>query len=91
MYRTERKIGGRKVCVLFAAAPFIRFFRLPGEYQCQQFGKKLLREGKTSVKQTFEDSLKGGVLHLEIDEQIVYNQLSKKRMTYGAFCLPAGI
>ena len=47
--------------------------------------EKLLREGKTSVKQTFEDSLKGEVLHLEIDEQIVYNQLSKKNDIWSLF------
>ena len=40
---------------------------------------KLLREGSTDIKKTLEELLGGGVLEMEIDEQIVYNQLSTKK------------
>lgn len=52
---------------------------------------KLLREGHANIKRDFEDLLRGGTLRMEIDEQIVYNQLSVKKMPSGAFCLPAVI
>ena len=37
---------------------------------------KLLREGTADVKKTFERLLKGESIRVELDEQIVYNQLS---------------
>ena len=37
---------------------------------------KLLREGNSDVKKTFEQLLQGESIRVEIDEQIVYNQLS---------------
>ena len=52
--------------------------------------EKLLREGKTNVKQTFEDLLGGRMLHLEIDEQIAYNQLSTKKNALWSLLLASG-
>ncbi len=52
--------------------------------------EKLLREGKTNIKQTFEDLLRGGTLHLEIDEQIVYSQLSTKKNAIWSLLLASG-
>ncbi len=52
--------------------------------------EKLLREGKPSVKQAFEELLEGGALHLEIDEQIVYDQLSTKKNAVWSLLLASG-
>ena len=51
---------------------------------------KLLREGNTGVKQMFEELLGGGVLHMEIDEQIVYDQLSKVKNAIWSLLLASG-
>ena len=40
---------------------------------------KLLREGSTDIKKTFEELLGEGELQMEIDGQIVYNQLPTKK------------
>ena len=52
--------------------------------------EKLLREGKANVKKTFEDLLNGGTLHMEIDEQIVYNQLFTKKNAVWSLLLASG-
>ena len=52
--------------------------------------EKLLREGKPRVKQAFEELLEGGALHLEIDEQIVYDQLSTKKNAVWSLLLASG-
>ena len=53
--------------------------------------EKLLRESRTNVKQTFEELLKGGrIHHMEIDEQIVYNQLSVKKNAIWSLLLASG-
>lgn len=52
--------------------------------------EKLLREGKVNIKQTFEDLLNGGTLHMEIDEQIVYNQLAAKKNAVWSLLLASG-
>lgn len=52
--------------------------------------EKLLREGKANIKKTFEDLLSGGMLHMEIDEQIVYNQLFAKRNAVWSLLLASG-
>ena len=52
--------------------------------------EKLIREGKPKVKQTFEDLLDGGTLHMEIDEQIVYDQLSAKKNAVWSLFLASG-
>ncbi len=36
---------------------------------------KLIREGNSDIKNTFEDLIKGEIINKPIDEQIVYNQL----------------
>ena len=52
--------------------------------------EKLLREGKVNIKQTFEELLNGGTLHLEIDEQIVYNQLHSRKNAVWSLLLASG-
>ncbi len=52
--------------------------------------EKLFRESKPKVKQAFEDLLEGGTLHMEIDEQIVYNQLSAKKNAIWSLLLASG-
>ncbi|MCM1121300.1 MAG: ATP-binding protein [Eubacterium sp.] len=52
--------------------------------------EKLLKEGKPKIKQAFEELLKGGTLHMEIDEQIVYNQLAMKRNAIWSLLLASG-
>lgn len=52
--------------------------------------EKLLREGKANIKKTFEDLLNGGRLHVEIDEQIVYNQLFTKKNAVWSLLLASG-
>lgn len=52
---------------------------------------KLLREGNKKVKQTFEELMQGKNLEAEdIDEQIVYDQLSKKRNAIWSLLLASG-
>ena len=51
---------------------------------------KLIREGNSDVKQTMEDLLKGKELVVEIDEQIVFNQLNKKRTAIWSLLLASG-
>lgn len=51
---------------------------------------KLLREGNASIKQAFEDLLHGGKISMEIDEQIVYNQLSAKKNAVWSLLLASG-
>ena len=52
--------------------------------------EKLIREGKTTVKQAFEELLEGGTLSMEIDEQIVYDQLSTKKNAIWSLLLASG-
>ena len=52
--------------------------------------EKLIREGKPNVKKDFEDLLKGGAIHVEIDEQIVYNQLFTKKNAVWSLLLASG-
>lgn len=52
---------------------------------------KLIREGSPELKKSFEVLMQGGTIYAEIDEQIVYHQLSVKKMQYGASFLPADI
>lgn len=52
--------------------------------------EKLIRESKPKVKQAFEDLLDGGTLHMEIDEQIVYDQLSAKKNAVWSLFLASG-
>ncbi len=51
---------------------------------------KLLRGGNSNAKKDFEKLLSGGVLELEIDEQIAYNQLSAKKNTMWSLLLASG-
>ena len=51
---------------------------------------KLLREANTDIKKTFEELLGGGTLEMEIDEQIVYNQLSTKKNAIWSLLLASG-
>jgi len=52
--------------------------------------EKLVREGKADIKKTFEDLLCGGTLHMEIDEQIVFNQLFTKKNAVWSLLLASG-
>ena len=50
----------------------------------------LLREGSADIKKDFEELLGGGTLEMEIDEQIVYNQLSTKKNAIWSLLLASG-
>lgn len=50
----------------------------------------LLREGSKNVKQDFEELMRGGALKMEMDEQIVYDQLSVKKNAVWSLLLAAG-
>lgn len=51
---------------------------------------KLLREGSKDKKQTFENLMRGEKIHVEIDEQIVYDQLSTKKNAIWSLLLASG-
>lgn len=51
---------------------------------------KLIREGSVNVKQTFEELLRGGTLCVEVDEQIVFDQLSTKKNAIWSLLLASG-
>lgn len=51
---------------------------------------KLIREGSSEVKMTMESLLNGGVLHTEIDEQIVFNQLDHNESAIWSLLLASG-
>ncbi len=51
---------------------------------------KLLREGNKKVKQEFERMLQGGILKAQIDEQILYDQLTGKESTIWSLLLASG-
>lgn len=51
---------------------------------------KLLREGSPEVKRTFEQLIQGGTIRMEIDEQVVYDQLSSKKNAIWSLLLASG-
>ena len=51
---------------------------------------KLIREGGSGVKQSFEKLLKGEHVFCPIDEQIVYNQLAQKESSIWSLLLASG-
>ncbi|MCI9596590.1 MAG: AAA family ATPase [Firmicutes bacterium] len=51
---------------------------------------KLIREGGKAVKQDFETLLRGGTLEKEIDEQIVYGELPRKKNAVWSLLLASG-
>ena len=51
---------------------------------------KLIREGNKEIKQSLEDLLQGGILRVEIDEQIVYGELYTKRNAIWSLLLASG-
>ena len=51
---------------------------------------KLFRESSADIKKTLEELLGGGELQMEIDEQIVYNQLSTKKNAIWSLLLASG-
>ena len=51
---------------------------------------KLIREGNKTVKQDFEELLQGKHLHVRLDEQIVYNQLSEEENAIWSLLLASG-
>jgi hypothetical protein len=51
---------------------------------------KLIREGSSDIKQTFENLLQGGTLQSVIDEQIVYNQLDGSEEAIWSLLLASG-
>lgn len=52
--------------------------------------EKLLRESNSDIKQSFERLLGGEALHLEMDEQIVYDQLMVKKNATWSLLLASG-
>lgn len=52
--------------------------------------EKLLREGKPNIKKSFEDLLSGRAIHMEIDEQIIYNQFFSKKNSVWSLLLASG-
>ena len=51
---------------------------------------KLIREGDSGVKKTFERLIQGESIHMEIDEQIIYDQLSTKKNAIWSLLLASG-
>lgn len=51
---------------------------------------KLIREGEAEIKTTMEDLLNGQILHTEIDEQIVFNQLDNQQNAIWSLLLASG-
>lgn len=51
---------------------------------------KLIREGSRDIKIKFEELLRGNSIISEIDEEIVYNQLGKKKNAVWSLLLAAG-
>lgn len=51
---------------------------------------KLIREGDADIKKTFEHLLQGESIWMEIDEQIVYDQLTVKRNAVWSLLLASG-
>ena len=51
---------------------------------------KLIREGDKNIKTDFEGLLKGGVIETEIDEQIIFSQLSKDKNAIWSLLLASG-
>ena len=51
---------------------------------------KLIREGNQQVKQDFESLMQGEAIRMEIDEQIVYNQLNRKKNAIWSLLLASG-
>jgi hypothetical protein len=51
---------------------------------------KLLREGSRNIKLQFETLLQGGTIRTNLDEQIVYNQLGKKKDSVWSLLLASG-
>jgi hypothetical protein len=51
---------------------------------------KLLREGNVGIKEKFKILIEGGTIESEIDEQIVYNQLGKKKDAIWSLLLASG-
>lgn len=51
---------------------------------------KLIREGNKNIKQTFEGLLQGRNMKVQLDEQIVYNQLSGNENAIWSFLLASG-
>ena len=61
-----------------------------GEYQFQQSGRKMIREGSPEIKTIMEDLLKGKVLRTQIDEQIMFSQMGQKRNAIWSLFLASG-
>ncbi len=51
---------------------------------------KLIREGSRQVKQDFESLMQGETVRMEIDEQIVYDQLNRKKNAIWSLLLASG-
>ena len=51
---------------------------------------KLIRQGNSDIKETFEELLKGKTLKTKIDEQIVYNQLDNSTEAVWSLLLASG-
>ena len=51
---------------------------------------KLIREGSADIKMRMEDLLLGNVLHTQLDEQIVYNQLDHSQSAIWSLLLACG-
>ncbi|MCI8646212.1 MAG: AAA family ATPase [Firmicutes bacterium] len=51
---------------------------------------KLIREGSRALKQDFETLLQGGCIHTELDEQIVYDQMSADEQAIWSLLLASG-
>ena len=55
-----------------------------------RLASQLLMEGNANTKKVFQNLLEGGVLDMEIDEQIMYNQLSTKKNAIWSLLLASG-
>ncbi len=51
---------------------------------------KLIREGNVDVEMAMEDLLQGGIYHMEIDEQVVFDQLDSRDSAIWSLLLTSG-
>lgn len=51
---------------------------------------KLIREGSKAIKQEFEHLMRGGIVKAEIDEQLVYGELSGRTVSVWSLLLSSG-
>lgn len=67
-----------------------RIFAYWANTSANSLAGKLIREGSRQVKQDFERLMQGETIRMEIDEQIVYDQLNRKKNAIWSLLLASG-